>query len=62
MRIFVKNNLKFNQLNVTCRCKEEDTECCVIPLASKHSNMFVLATHRATKGDFEIFKPSQKAL
>jgi hypothetical protein len=41
--IFVKINLKFNQLNILHHCNEQDIEYCVVQLESKHSNMYVLA-------------------
>jgi exonuclease III len=53
--IFVKNNLKFNQLNILHHCNEQDIECCVVQLESKHSTTYVLAIYRGTKGDFDLF-------
>jgi hypothetical protein len=53
--IFVKKNLKFNQLNILHHCNEQDIECCVVQLESKHSNMYVLAIYRAPTGDLDLF-------
>jgi exonuclease III len=56
--IFIKKNLKFNQINIMNHCNEQDIECCVVQLESKFSNMYVLAIYsqyRAPTGDFELF-------
>jgi hypothetical protein len=53
--IFVKNNLKFIQLNILHHCNEQDIECCVVQLESKYSNIYVLAIYRATTCDFDLF-------
>jgi hypothetical protein len=53
--IFVKKNLKFNQLNILHHCNEQDIECRVVHLESKHSNIYVLAIYRAPTGDFKLF-------
>jgi hypothetical protein len=54
MSIFVKKNLKFNQLNILHHRNEQDIECCVVQLESKHCNICVLAIYRAATGDFEL--------
>jgi exonuclease III len=53
--IFVKKNLKFNQLKKLHHCNEQDIECCFVPLESKHSNIYVLAVYRAPTSDFDLF-------
>jgi exonuclease III len=53
--IFVKKNLKFNQLNILNHCNEQDIECCVVQLESKYSNIYVLAIYRAPTDDFDLF-------
>jgi hypothetical protein len=35
--IFVKKNLKFYQLHILHQCNEQDIECCVVQLETKHS-------------------------
>jgi hypothetical protein len=45
MSIFVKKNLKFNQINIMHHCNEKDIECCVEQLESKLSNIYVLAIY-----------------
>jgi exonuclease III len=53
--IFVKKNLKFNQLKKLRHCNEQDIECCVVQLESKHSNIYVLAMYKVPTGDFNLF-------
>jgi exonuclease III len=53
--IFVKNNLKFKQIDIMHHCNEQDIECCVVQLESKFSNIYVLAVYRAPTGDSETF-------
>jgi hypothetical protein len=55
MSIFVRNSLKFNQINVMHLCMVQDTECCAIQLESKFPHTYVLAIYRAPTGDFEQF-------
>jgi exonuclease III len=51
---FVKKNLKFNQFKTLHHCNEQDIECCVVQLESKHSNIYILAMYRAPTGDFDL--------
>jgi penicillin-binding protein-related factor A (putative recombinase) len=53
--IFAKKNLKFNQLNILHHCNEQDIECCVVQLESKHSKIYVLAIYRGPTDDFDLF-------
>jgi exonuclease III len=60
--IFVKKNIKFNQINVMNHCNEQDIECCVVQLESKFSNISVIAVYRAPSGDFELFLNKLKSI
>lgn len=51
--IFVRNGLKFNQIDTTHLCMEQDTECYAVQLESKFPSMYVLAMYRVPTGDFE---------
>jgi hypothetical protein len=53
--ISVKKNLKFNQINILHHCNEQDIQCSVVLLESKHSNIYILAIYRAPTGDFKLF-------
>jgi hypothetical protein len=49
--IFVKNNLKFIQIELVQFCKEQDVECCVVQLDTNFSKLCFLAIYRAPTGD-----------
>jgi hypothetical protein len=53
--IFVKNNLKFSQIELMQFCKEQDIKCCAVQLDTKLSKLCFLAIYRAPTDDFETF-------
>jgi hypothetical protein len=53
--IFVRNSLKFNQIDIMPLCMEQDIKCCAVQLESKFSKIRVLTKNRALAGDLELY-------
>jgi exonuclease III len=53
--IFVKKDQRFNKIDISHHCKEQDLEICAILLVTKTANLIIFSLYRAPSGDVNEF-------
>jgi exonuclease III len=53
--ISVRNDQRFNKIDIWHHCKEQDLEICAIHLETKTCNLTIISLYRAPSGDFNQF-------
>ena len=51
MCIFIRKDLCFSKISISCQCKDKDLEICAIELETKSSKLIILSLYRAPAGD-----------
>jgi exonuclease III len=53
--IFVKKDTRFNKIDISHHCKEQDLEMRTFKLVTKTANLIILSMYRALSGDINEF-------